>query len=240
MKGRYTGRTMSVYGAILPGAARLARLTPDLSKQGRGRLKWFDYYERHNHNASLTARYFGISRQTFYRWKRRYNPRNLSTLEARAHRPRRLRQPTWSSELATAVQRVREANPPLGKGQARAIAPSGRMGGLHFDGRADTGQAAGTRGAARALGEHHFCPKAALATALWRAQAERVSAGCTGRSGAGGHARCAANPRRGAQTVHRAGCREPLGCPGDLQSGYRDDRHSLFGCPPSPLSFRYT
>jgi putative transposase len=115
MKGRYTGRTMSVYGAILPGAARLARLTLDLSKQGRGRLKWFDYYERHKHNASLTARYFGISRQTFYRWKRRYNPRNLSTLETRPHRPRHLRQPTWSSELATAVQRVREANPRWGK-----------------------------------------------------------------------------------------------------------------------------
>lgn len=106
---------MSVYGAILPGAARLARLTPDLSKQGRGRLKWFDYYERHKHNASLTARYFGISRQTFYRWKRRYNPRNLSTLEGRSHRPHRLRQPTWSVELARAVQQWREANPRWGK-----------------------------------------------------------------------------------------------------------------------------
>lgn len=115
MKGRYTGRHMSSYGAILPGAARLARLTPDLSKQGRGRLKWFDYYEQHGRNAALTARHFGMSRQTFYRWKRRYNPRNLSTLEDRTHRPRRVRQPSWTSELAMAVQRVREANPRWGK-----------------------------------------------------------------------------------------------------------------------------
>ena len=39
------------------------------------RLKWLDCYQAHGENASLTCRYFGISRQTFYRWKRRFNPR---------------------------------------------------------------------------------------------------------------------------------------------------------------------
>ena len=38
------------------------------------RLKWLDYYQAHGENASLTCRYFGISRQTFYRWKRRLSP----------------------------------------------------------------------------------------------------------------------------------------------------------------------
>ena len=115
MKGWYTGRAMSVYGAILPGAGRLARLGPDLSKVAKQRLKWFDYYERMGHNAARTCRYFGISRQTFYRWKRRYDPRHLSTLEARSQRPRRLRAPTWSVALAEAVQRLREENPRWGK-----------------------------------------------------------------------------------------------------------------------------
>jgi len=102
---------MSVYGSIVPGARRLARLCTDLSKRARQRLKWFDYYRKHGGNASLTCRYFGISRQTFYRWKQRYDPRDLRTLEERAHRPRRLRRPTWSRELELAVLHLREEYP---------------------------------------------------------------------------------------------------------------------------------
>jgi len=64
---------MSVTGTILPGASRLARLQVELSKKARQRLKWFDYYNSRGHNARLTCRYYGISPQTFYRWKRHYN-----------------------------------------------------------------------------------------------------------------------------------------------------------------------
>ena len=59
----------------------------ELSREGKKRLAWFDYYEGHGQNASLTCRYFGISRQTFYRWKGRYDPRQLESLEERSHRP---------------------------------------------------------------------------------------------------------------------------------------------------------
>ena len=115
MRGKYNGCTMSVYGSILPGARRLAGLTATLSKQARQRLKWFDYYNSHNHNARLTCRYFGISPQTFYRWKRRYNPRRLETLEDRTHCPKHLRQPTYSVELVECVLRLRETYPRWGK-----------------------------------------------------------------------------------------------------------------------------
>jgi transposase InsO family protein len=74
-----------------------------------------DYYESHGHNARLTCRYFGVSPQTFYRWRRRYDHRNLRTLEDRSRRPRRLREPTWSPELAQAVLRLREEYPRWGK-----------------------------------------------------------------------------------------------------------------------------
>jgi len=87
---------------------RLAGRGRELSAQARRRLKWMDYYESHGHNARLTCRYFGISPQTFYRWRRRYDPQNLRTLEDRSRRPRRRRQPTWSPELAQAVLRLRE------------------------------------------------------------------------------------------------------------------------------------
>src|SRR4030067_230132 len=52
---------------------------------------------------------------SFYRWRRRYAPHNLRTLEARSRRPRRLRQPSWSPELAQAVLRLREEYPRWGK-----------------------------------------------------------------------------------------------------------------------------
>ena len=81
----------------------------------RQRVKWMDYYRAHGNNAALSCRYFGISRQTFYRWKRRYNPRDLTSLEERSHKPRRLRQPTWSPELALAVLHLREQYPRWGK-----------------------------------------------------------------------------------------------------------------------------
>ncbi len=91
------------------------KLAPELSREASKRLKWFDYYESHNHNARLTCRHFDISPQTFYRWKRRYNPGHLETLEGRTHRPKRVRQPTYSVELAEAVVRLREEYPRWGK-----------------------------------------------------------------------------------------------------------------------------
>ena len=81
----------------------------------RQRLKWIDYYTAHGRHAALTYRYFGISRQTFYRWKRRCDPLNVSSLEERSHRPQRLRQPTWSPDLAQTVLRLREDYPLWGK-----------------------------------------------------------------------------------------------------------------------------
>ncbi len=48
--------TRIISGAV-PGASRLARLQ-ELSKKARQRVKWFDYYNCHNHNARLTCRHF--------------------------------------------------------------------------------------------------------------------------------------------------------------------------------------
>ena len=71
-----------------------------LSKDAVKRLSWFDFYLSHKKNISLTCRYFGISRDTFYLWKKRFNPRNLLTLEfdTTARRPKKLREmttPLW-------------------------------------------------------------------------------------------------------------------------------------------------
>ena len=106
---------MRIISGTAPGALRLAGRGADLSAEARRRLKWMDYYEQHRKNARLTCRHFDISPQTFYRWRRRYHPQRLQSLEERSRRPRQVRQPTWSAELAQAVLDLREQYPRWGK-----------------------------------------------------------------------------------------------------------------------------
>jgi hypothetical protein len=67
-----------------------------------------DYYARCR-NARQTCRYFGISAQTFYRWKNRYDPYDLTTLEEESRRPRRVRGPE-TSERVVEPENVRQAS----------------------------------------------------------------------------------------------------------------------------------
>ena len=106
---------MHIVSGSMPHARRLARVGVELSRSARLRLQWMDHYEGHGGNAAFTCRHFGISRQTFYRWRRRYDPRRLASLEDRSHRPRRSREPTWTRELALAVLHLREEYPRWGK-----------------------------------------------------------------------------------------------------------------------------
>ena len=105
---------MGRYGSVIPGSGRLAKI-PELSKQARQRLQWFRYYQSHGRNASLTCRHFGISRQTFYRWKRRYDREGARGLEDRPRHPKRVRQHTWSWEVEQEVLRLRQKYPRWGK-----------------------------------------------------------------------------------------------------------------------------
>ena len=98
----------------LAGVWRFRRIR-DLSKEASKRLKWFDYYYANGRNARLTCRNFDISPQTFYRWKRRYDSKRLESLEDVSHRPRKVRQPTYSTELVEAIIKLRERYPRWGK-----------------------------------------------------------------------------------------------------------------------------
>jgi len=113
---------MRIISGTITGASRLSGVKVELSRKARQRLKWFDYYNSHNHNARLTCRHFDISPQTLYRWQRRYNPRNIASLEDRPHRPKHVRQPTYSVELVKAVLRLREGYPRWGKDKLVVLA----------------------------------------------------------------------------------------------------------------------
>ena len=105
---------MKIKSGVVFGAYRLGRIK-ELSREATKRLKWFDYYNSHGLNARLTCRYFGISPQTFYRWKRRYNPKHLDSLEDHSHRPRHVRQPTAPPKLVQSILELREEHPRWGK-----------------------------------------------------------------------------------------------------------------------------
>ncbi len=106
---------MKIINALVPGALKLRKCIGDISREANTRLKWFDYYEKVGKNGRKTCRHFGISPDTFYRWKKRYRPNNLKTLEVRSRCPKRVRQPTWTAETVQAVLALREAYPGWGK-----------------------------------------------------------------------------------------------------------------------------
>jgi len=93
-------KSSTIYGSVIPGSEFIRSLVRQgtISQDAARRLRWFDYYRRCE-DARLTCRYFGISAQTFYRWKNRYDPYDLTTLEEASRRPHRIRR----SETATAV-----------------------------------------------------------------------------------------------------------------------------------------
>lgn len=106
---------MKIVSGVIPGSQRLNKRTADISREAKNRVKWFDYYEANGRNARLTCRHFGISPDTFYHWKQRYDPRNLRSLEDLSHRPHHVRQPTWSPAMVNAVLKLREEYPRWGK-----------------------------------------------------------------------------------------------------------------------------
>ena len=106
---------MRIINGLAPGSILIGKRIADISQEANRRLKWIDYYYSYDGNARLTCRHFDISPPTFYRWFNRYDPKNLKTLESRSHRPRDVRQPTYSSALVNAVLRIRETYPRWGK-----------------------------------------------------------------------------------------------------------------------------
>ncbi len=106
---------MNVQEVVLPQARRL-RVAPELSPEARRRLRWMDYHAQHGRTIAQTCRHFDISRQTFYRWWRRYDPRRVESLEddRRTRRPRRVRQPQTPPELEARIRAVRETYPRWG------------------------------------------------------------------------------------------------------------------------------
>jgi len=98
-----------------PAWGVVRQAAPELSRDARRRLAMLDWHRTHGANVSRTARHFGYSRPTVYRWLRRFERDRLETLEDRSSAPRRRRRPTWTVDQLRAVRAIRETYPRWGK-----------------------------------------------------------------------------------------------------------------------------
>ncbi|MDO8886764.1 IS481 family transposase [Candidatus Oleimmundimicrobium sp.] len=118
MKGSYQSSSMS-YQYRMPKLPKA--ISQPLSKEARLRLKWFDFYYSHNKNAELTCRYFGISKRTFYKWKKRYRPYSLENLEDRSKRPKNFRRSKIPLDQIDEVVSLRKKYPAWSKYKLEVI-----------------------------------------------------------------------------------------------------------------------
>jgi putative transposase len=88
---------------------------PELSRRAQARLAMLDWHRAHGASVSLTARHFGYSRPTVYRWLGRFDRFHLEALEDRPPIPRRRRRPSWTLEQLTSVRELRRRYPRWGK-----------------------------------------------------------------------------------------------------------------------------
>lgn len=88
-----------------------------LSKDALKRLVWLDWYSSNGKNAELACRHFGISKSLFYRWKNRFNPNNLQSLEfdTKTRRPKKVRETTLLSSVKKRIYDIRLADPEKSK-----------------------------------------------------------------------------------------------------------------------------
>ena len=124
MKGKYNGCRMTIYGAILPGAASIARsaaLVNSLTERAKYKIKITDWHRVHGKNASLTARHFGLGRMTLYRWLRRFKRSGVIGLNEESRKPKRLRQPTTSWNTVIKTVQLRKQYPAWSKYKIRVL-----------------------------------------------------------------------------------------------------------------------
>lgn len=122
MKGRY-GRRMTIYGSVLPGAIRLANWAArtNLTPKAKQKLKVVDWMRKHQNNVSLTARRFGLNRETVRIWKRKFDTVGMIALNEKSHRPKHLRTSATDWKVVDEIVKTRNQYPAWSKYKIKAI-----------------------------------------------------------------------------------------------------------------------
>lgn len=100
----------TTYFHLLPYKRRwhkaFASPSQSLSKKANMRLTWMDYIHKGN-SVLKTSRHFGIAEATIRYWNKRYNPKNLNSLEEFSKRPKHTRKSTVPEDIIQLVIELR-------------------------------------------------------------------------------------------------------------------------------------
>jgi len=123
MKGRYNGCRMTIYGHILPGTVSLANWAArtNITKKAKQRLKVVDWLRLHKGNVSLTARRFGLNRETVREWRNKFNQVGMLRLNDKSHRPKNIRKPTTDWRIVSEIVKIRRQYPAWSKYKIKRI-----------------------------------------------------------------------------------------------------------------------
>lgn len=124
MKGRYAGCKMTIYGHILPGAIRIARLAEragQLTERAKHKLKILDWLRIHRGDNSLTSRHFGTTRKSIREWSKRLKQFGPVGLNEKSKTPKNKRVPITSSEIIFQIIKIRKTYPAWSKYKIKRI-----------------------------------------------------------------------------------------------------------------------
>ncbi|MEZ0323170.1 MAG: IS481 family transposase [Hydrogenothermaceae bacterium] len=113
MKGR-VGTPTFIFSLFPKQISKNIKDIRDLPREVKTRIKWIDYFKKTN-NVSKTCRHFGISRNTFYKWKKRFDKEGIEGLFDRDKTPKNKRTPTVRKSVRNLVISVRQKFPTWGK-----------------------------------------------------------------------------------------------------------------------------
>ena len=114
---------MQIYGSILPGAAQIAEygfVNDKLTEDAKHRLKAVGWHNLHGKNSSLTARHFGLGRNTISRWVKSHNRGGALALNEQSRRPIHLRRPSTPRHIVEQIILVRKEYPTWSKHKIQA------------------------------------------------------------------------------------------------------------------------
>ena len=87
-----------------------------LSEKAKLKLEWIIFYHTvGEENALLTAKHFGINPKTLHKWKKRFNEKDLLTLEEKSRAPFKTRQRDISLQQRQRIRNLRKGHLRWGK-----------------------------------------------------------------------------------------------------------------------------
>jgi transposase-like protein len=93
-----------------------------LSLKAQEKLEWIIFYHTiAGNNAIYTSSYFGINPKTIYKWLKRFNEKNLFSLEEQSRRPQKTRGWMVTHEEETRIIALRKDNLEFGKKKLKVL-----------------------------------------------------------------------------------------------------------------------